>query len=102
MNDIVMHTGALVGLRTGTAQDTTTTDGQPSRVGVLVELGDADRRAPYELLVSPSQAAALVGADRSDPGVVVRFAGERLGVHDGVPLVRVGRIAVSVPETATA
>jgi hypothetical protein len=97
MNDIT-HTGALVGLRTGT----TTAEGPAgARVGVLLELCSEDSagvRRPWELLVTPAQAAALVDAERTEPGVLVRFAGERLGERAGVPLVRVARIAVLVPE----
>ncbi|PYY32191.1 hypothetical protein DEJ16_09900 [Curtobacterium sp. MCJR17_055] len=98
MNEIVTHTGVLVGLRTGT----TTTEGPTgTRVGVLLELCSEDSasvRRPWELLVTPAQAAALVEAERTESGVLVRFAGERLGERGGVPLVRVGRIAVLVPE----
>ena len=87
-----------MGLRTGT----TTAEGPAgSRVGVLLELCSEDSagvRRPWELLVTPAQAAALVEAERSEPGVLVRFAGARLGERGGVPLVRVGRIAVLVPE----
>jgi hypothetical protein len=98
MNEIITHTGALVGLRTGT----TTAEGPAgARVGVLLELCSEDSagvRRPWELLVTPAQAAALVEAERTEPGVLVRFAGEQLGERSGVPLVRVGRIAVLVPE----